>query len=305
MKILNILLIISIFFFSGCSKYEMYDWAIKSKRNSANLELKDLKINDGKLVYLESKKINSNSNETLILIHGFGTDTDSWLDLSSELSLNYHLIIPELPGHGDSFKIDSKKYTISNQTKWLNEFVEKKKIGKFTLIGNSMGGAISINYSYLYPEKLNNLILITSASNSCISLENEYSKLLSKGVNPLVVNNLEDFEKLLDFVMHESIYIPSPILEVLSEKKMERRKLDEKIFSDIISSLTQKEDVSNKITTNTLIIWGEYDRVIDLQCANILEKNIKNSKKFVFKNVGHLPQMEVPKELSEVISSFL
>ena len=34
--------------------------------------------------------------------------------------------------------------------------LKKKKIGKFTLIGNSMGGAISINYSYLYPEKLNN-----------------------------------------------------------------------------------------------------------------------------------------------------
>ena len=42
-----------------------------------------------------------------------------------------------------------------------------------------------------------------------------------------------------------------------------------------------------------------------MQCANILEKKIKNSKKFVFKNVGHVAQMEVPEELSEVISSFL
>ena len=305
MKIFNILLIISIFYFSGCSKYEMYDWAIKSKRNSANLELKQLMINDGNLVYLENNKTNSNSYETLILIHGFGTDKNNWLDLSSELSSNYHLIIPDLPGHGDSFKIDSKKYTISNQTKWLNEFVEKKNIGKFTLVGNSMGGAISINYSYLYPKKLNNLILIASASNSCIGVENEYSKLLSKGLNPLVVDNLEDFDKLLDFVMHERSYIPSLILEVIAEKRMERRVLDEKIFKDLIFSLTQKEDVLNKITTNTLIIWGEYDRVIDLQCAYILEKNIKNSKKLIFKNIGHVPQMELPAELSEVISSFL
>ncbi len=108
MRILNILLIISILFFYGCSKYEMYDWAIESNRNSANLELKDLKINDGKLVYLENKNINSNSNETLILIHGFGANKDNWLDLSNELSNNYHLIIPDLPGHGDSFKTDSK-----------------------------------------------------------------------------------------------------------------------------------------------------------------------------------------------------
>ena len=305
MRILNILLIISSLFFYGCSKYEMYDWAIGSSRNSANLELRDLKINDGKLVYLENKNNNSNRKETLILIHGFGADKDNWLDLSNELSMIYHLIIPDLPGHGDSFKTDSKKYTISNQTKWINEFIKKKKIEKFTLVGNSMGGAISLRYSYLYPEKLNNLILITSASNSCISVESEYSKLVSKGLNPLITNNLEDYEKLLDFVMYERSYIPSPILEVLSEKKMERKILDEKIFNDFVSNMTQEEDILNKITTKTLIVWGEYDRIIDLKCANILEKNIINSKKIVFKNVGHVPQMEVPEELGEVISSFL
>ena len=58
MKILNILLIISTLFLYGCSKYDMYDWAIESMRNSANLELQDLRINDGKLVYLENKNKN-------------------------------------------------------------------------------------------------------------------------------------------------------------------------------------------------------------------------------------------------------
>ena len=72
MRILNILLIISSLFFYGCSKYEMYDWAIGSSRNSANLELRDLKINDGKLVYLENKNNNSNRKETLILIRIWG-----------------------------------------------------------------------------------------------------------------------------------------------------------------------------------------------------------------------------------------
>ena len=168
-----------------------------------------------------------------------------------------------------------------------------------------MGGAISLRYSYLYPEKLNNLILITSASNACIGVESEYSKLLSKGVNPLITNNLEDYEKLLDFVMYERRYIPSPILEVLAENKMERKLLDEKIFSDFISNMFKKEDILNNITTNTLILWGEYDRVIDLECANILEENIKNSKKIVLKNVGHVPQVEVPDKLSNIISNFL
>ena len=305
MKILNILLIISILFLYGCSKYDMYDWAIESTRNSANLELQELRINDGKLVYLENKNKNYKSNETIILIHGFGANKDSWLYLAKELSKDYHLIIPDLPGHGDSFKTDSKKYTIVNQATWLNDFIAKKKIKNITLIGNSMGGAISLRYSNLYPEKLNNLILITSFSSSCIGVESEYSRLLSKGVNPLITNNLEDYEKLLDFVMYERRYIPSPILEVLAENKMERKLLDEKIFSDFISNMFKKEDILNNITINTLILWGEYDRVIDLECANILEENIKTSKKLILKNVGHVPQVEVPDKLSNIISNFL
>ena len=76
-------------------------------------------------------------------------------------------------------------------------------------------------------------------------------------------------------------------------------------IGSLASEIGLQKDILNKITTKTLIVWGEYDRIIDLECANILEKNIINSKKIVFKNVGHVPQMEVPEELGEVISSFL
>ena len=59
MKKINVLITIAfLFFFSGCTKYEFYDWAIISKRDVSNLELKKIQINDGEIVYLEidSKK---------------------------------------------------------------------------------------------------------------------------------------------------------------------------------------------------------------------------------------------------------
>ena len=43
------------FFFSGCTKYEFYDWVIYSKRDDSNLELKKIQINDGEIVYLENR----------------------------------------------------------------------------------------------------------------------------------------------------------------------------------------------------------------------------------------------------------
>ena len=115
MKKINVLITIALLFlFNGCSKYEFYDWAINSKRDGSNLELKKIKINDGVIVYLENKNVQK--DERFVLVHGFGASKDNWLDLSSELSSKYHLLILDLPGHGESFSIDSKKYTIKNQT---------------------------------------------------------------------------------------------------------------------------------------------------------------------------------------------
>ena len=99
------------------------------------------------------------------------------------------------------------------------QFIKKKGIKKFTLIGNSMGGAISMKYSELYPFDLNNLILISTSSHLCSGIENEFSKLVSQGENPLISNTVQDFEKSLDFIMYERNYVPGPILEVMAEKK--------------------------------------------------------------------------------------
>ena len=304
MKTINLLITITVFLlFNGCSKYQLYDWAINFKRDGSNLELKKIKINDGVIVYLENKNVQK--DETLVFVHGLGDSKDTWLELSSELSSKYHLLILDLPGHGESFSIDSKKYTIKNQTIWLKQFIKKKGIKKFTLIGNSMGGAISIKYSELYPIDLNNLVLITTASQLCLSIQSEFSKLVSQGKNPLIINTEKDFEKLLDFIMYERNYVPGPILEVMAEKKYKRKELDEIIFSHIVEELSLNYKKTINIKTKSLIVWGEHDRVINVECANVLEKNITNSKKIVFKAVGHVPQMEVPKKLSEAIQNFI
>ena len=89
MKKINALVtIVVLFLFSGCTKYEFYDWAINSKRDDSNLELKKIQINDGEIVYLENRF--EEKDETLVLVHGFGGNKDIWLDFSNELYSKYH-----------------------------------------------------------------------------------------------------------------------------------------------------------------------------------------------------------------------
>ncbi|MDP7621317.1 MAG: alpha/beta hydrolase [SAR324 cluster bacterium] len=95
--------------------------------------------------------------EAMIFIHGSGGDGSVWEYQFSELSTQHPVIIPDLPGHGNSegpLLSTAKEYA-----RWLAGAVDSLKLSSFILVGHSMGGAIAQEYARWYPEKLTGLIL--------------------------------------------------------------------------------------------------------------------------------------------------
>ena len=119
MRILNILLIISILFFYGCSKYEMYDWAIESNRNSANLELKDLKIN-----YLNKEHSEVSvlvvDEETMSTLHSKHSGIDETTDvLTFDHGSDEHAVRADIAVCGDVALLESEKHNTTIQNELL------------------------------------------------------------------------------------------------------------------------------------------------------------------------------------------
>jgi len=82
--------------------------------------------------------------------------------------------------------------------------------------------------------------------------------------------------------------------------------LKEKIFADIISGSTPPLEAElNKISTPTLVLWGDKDRILDVSSTKILEKGLSNSKTILMKEMGHCPQMERPEETAGYYIVFL
>jgi pimeloyl-ACP methyl ester carboxylesterase len=298
-----IFLIIAVFLIAIASMLScassLYNKSIGDQRRDANLTIKSVDIPDFKIVYAEG-----GTGDTIILVHGFGGSKDRWLKFAKYFTPNYRVIMPDLPGFGDSSKPQNAKYNIMSQVERLNLFAKELKLTKFHLVGNSMGGAIAGNYAATYPQMVKTLALFDAAGVNP-PVKSEYVLLLEKGINPLLIEDVNDFDKVLKFVYVKPPQIPSFMKQYLAKRENEARPLNEKIFNDIRADVSILESKLNKITAPTLIVWGDSDKLIHISSVPIFERNIKNSKSVVIKECGHMPMMEKPAETASIYQDFL
>jgi pimeloyl-ACP methyl ester carboxylesterase len=83
---------------AGCSKQALFEKAIAYERDRSHLFVKTQGLSYGKVVYLTNNK--NDREETIVMLHGFGADKDTWVRFAGNLGDDYRLIIPDLPGDG-------------------------------------------------------------------------------------------------------------------------------------------------------------------------------------------------------------
>lgn len=106
---------------------------------------------------------NSDSKETLVLLHGFLSSTFSFRHLVPLLKEDYNVISVDLPPFGKSGKISSFKYSYQNLAATVVELMKSLGIREFNVVGHSMGGQIAMNILLHHPEYAKKGILLCSS----------------------------------------------------------------------------------------------------------------------------------------------
>ena len=282
----------------SCTPY-LFNKYVEGERKAANLTIKSVDIPGFNIAYAEG-----GTGDTIIMVHGYAGNKDNWVYLAKYLTPNYRLIIPDLPGHGDSSKPQNVSYSHASQVERLNLFAKELKLTKFHLIGNSMGGNIAGNYTADYPEMVKTLALF-NASGVNAPVKSEFILLWEKGINPFMIRDAKDFDKFLEFVFVKPPQVPSFVKQYLAEQSVEAVPLNKKIGDDMRLDIFTLESKLNKITAPTLILWGDTDRVVHISSVPIFEKGIKNSKSVIIKECGHVPMIEKPAETASIYQDFL
>lgn len=295
------ILLLAMLLYTGCSSKQMYDMVMASERSSAGMKKKSLTLDFGKMAYHENSV---KSEKTLVLIHGFGGNKDNWNRMVDLWKGKYHVIAPDLPGHGESVSSETLGYTTAQQAERFEAFLKAKKVKNIHLVGHSMGGAIALRYVHNNTENVKSLILIDAMGMHHTKSDGDLLVERSEK-NPLYdVCTKERFETLVSYSMRKTSHIPSLFKEVMFEEKCERKALEKILYEGMFQDV-KLDAIAKNITVPTLIIWGEKDRIIHPNNGKLFHHTIKNSQLVIFEDTGHIPLLEDHKRTAETIESFL
>jgi len=298
-----IIKILPFLFLFGCSLKVPVTW---------NDRVIDRKVEKLSLVYSE---YGERSNPTLLFLHGFGENRYTWRFLVPYLQEKYHLVMVDLKGFGDSPKSRDDYYSVYDQAFVVNEFIKEQKLKDITLIGRSFGGGVSLvlallQHDKLIDKKIDKMILINSMSykqNLPSMLRDLQTPVLGYWGIYLLSNDYMAKEAYKyafyknELIPEESVKIASTYLSFPMAKYAYLRTVNQLVPDDI--DTVQKR--FSEIDISTLILWGKHDVAIRVKKAYQLHRAIKGSSLKLFSNAGHMPQEEIPKEVSTEITHFL
>ena len=280
---------------------------LQQERTWAGLQSKRIKVGDIEWAYSEG---GSQSKPTLLLVHGLAGSRDNWNRVARYLTPYYHVIIPDLPGQGESKVPQDFDYSIPNLTEKLRRFAEAIHVDKdLHVAGHSMGGAVTLLYAAQYPIDTKSLLLIDSAG-VFKSANTPYLKD-PNNLKSFVVSKSGDFDRVFKIATRLPPFIPN-------ELKVEQEKLMMANASNTSKLIDQLIVMSKNFTPETfaiaarsidqpaLIIWGEKDQIINVEVASELKNLLKNAQTpIILKGVGHTPILEQEQILVQHYLDFL
>lgn len=252
------------------------------------------KINGKNFEYYEG-----GTGTDLVFLHGFASDPKAYKDTLDLLAQNFTVIAPSIPGHGNSENTDD--LNLNQISESLLNFIKKKKLNNFILVGHSMGGLLSTYVAVKIKSKVNCLILIDSAG---LNEHNPiYRYFLISFLLPLLTIGTT-FKKnagkrYVRLVNYGTEYLKRGI-------KCLRNKHILNFIKELV--LIDHKKIFKKVNCKTLILWGSWDKFISVNDAWEINKLIKNSKVIILNKYFHgwccIDSERLAKEVKDFVNNY-
>ena len=295
------LLIIALGFYVVLRLYPMkaMQATLSVARRASGLRRRDIEIEGFRIACLEG-----GSGTPLVLLHGMGADKDNFLLVARILVRHYHVIVPDLPGFGESDKPADASYRIHDQLKRLDQIRLAFQLDRIHLGGNSMGGLIAGAYAATYPQHVESLWLLAPAGVKAAQPSELMTAIAGGSPLPIFARSVEDLKRLMAFVMHRPTYLPHFALVSMAEQQRAGYELNQRIVSEMVEGPWLDELLADRPRVPTLIVWGDRDRALDVSGAKILNDLLPVSRVRILRDVGHVPMIEMPRQSAQDYLAF-
>jgi 2-hydroxy-6-oxonona-2,4-dienedioate hydrolase len=230
----------------------------------------------------------------VILLHGMGGVKEMWMGNLGALAAGYHVYAIDQIGFGHSDK-PLLDYKIATFVDFLYAFMQTQNIGKATLVGNSFGGWIALDFAIQHPGMVEKLVLVDSAGLAWLRPPGE--------MNP---SSIAAMRTLIESVFYNKKMISDGDVQQAFADRM-RNNAGYTIQRAVAGFDTpQFEDAKlSSIHAPTLVMWGRQDELIPLASGEKLRDGISGAKLVVFEECGHVPQIEKSADFNRALLEFL
>ncbi len=252
----------------------------------------------------------------LILLHGITSTSDSWRDVMPQLAERYTVVAPDMIGHGRSAK-PRGDYSLGAYAAGVRDLLAVLGFERGTVVGHSLGGGIAMQFSYLFPEYVERMALISSGG-------------LGKEVHPLLrAAVLPGSEWILPLLAREwSVKAGDAVRSVAAKVGIEAgpdiaefargyASLTEEGASDafihtlrnVIDHQGQRVSALDRLyladQLPTLFIWGDDDPVIPVEHGRNAHRIVAHSRYVELEGSGHWPMLDDPERVVSELTSFI
>ena len=252
----------------------------------------------------------------IILLHGSNSDLHTWQKWVDELKLDYRVIRYDQRGHGLTGPAPDGDYALGGFVADVDAVANALGVERFTLAGNSMGGAIAMGYAMAHPERLDALVLV-DAGGAPIEREGDGNLAFRLAAMPLVGDAMSQLlprslveKSLAQSVSNQAVVTPQAVDRYWELARYPgNRAATRKRFSTPRSAFAAA-DVA-RVRVPTLVMWGEEDALIPFDAAGWYEDHLPNATLVSYPGIGHIPMEEAPERsvadlevwLAEVLAS--
>ncbi len=248
----------------------------------------------------------SKASPTVILLHGLGSSLHTWELWAQALTPAFRVVRYDLSGSGLSEPDPLSDYGDTRSLDVLLALMDTLKIGKASLIGNSIGGRLAWKFAAKHPERVEKLVLI--------SPDGYESPGFEYGKRP----HVPAIMKLMKYVLPKSI-LRTNLAPAYGDAA---RLSDETVtrYYDMMLApgsrgaliarmeqtvLSPPEPFLEGIEAPTLLVWGDKDAMIPIANAAEYQKHIRNAALVTLTGLGHVPHEEAPNTSLPAVQAFL
>lgn len=266
------------------------------------------------------------SGRPIVLVHGLGGSHLNWLSVAPRLAARGRVLAVDLVGHGRTQSL-GRSASVDANRRLLGRFIGAVAREPALLVGNSMGGYLSLAEAAAEPSMVASLVLVAPAVPTALAtlLDWQVVALFAGSALPLVGATLARRRRdrgperlvhdMLALCCVDAKRIASEVVDAHVELARERATYGPAVVGDfldaqrsLMAKLVRRRQFRTMVTSirvPTLIVQGERDRLVRLQAARALAALRPDWRLEVLDDIGHVPQLESPERFLALVEPWV